>query len=158
MFLARAVAAASRPALRRPCLLLRPAAAPLSRWPTAPALCSAAPQRSFSTELEPVGKKPTIEDIEHSPREYYEMPPDVILALCATGDEDAREERLRREIMVQDRVSWDDAELKLNEIKDANDSIQSLNTTISKTGFKTMAFVRPLPRPRSGERAKRDWV
>ncbi len=40
------------------------------------------------------------------PRNYNEMPNDVLLTMAIGGDQDAREERLIREIMAVDNVSW----------------------------------------------------
>jgi hypothetical protein len=99
--------------------------------------------RQFSDEVASVpSRKPTIQDVIDSPREYYEMPPDVLLTLAVAEDAGARTERLIREIMIVDNVSWDDAEKKMQEIAKANAGINSLQTNISKTYFKTMAFVR----------------
>lgn len=88
-----------------------------------------------------VSRKPTIADVIDSPREYYEMPPDVLLTLAVAEDPDARTERLVREIMVIDTLSWDDAQPVVSKIRDDNMAINSTQTMISKTYFKTMAFV-----------------
>ena len=64
----------------------------------------------------PVGAKPTIEDAKTMPREYYEMPNDVLLTLAASGDYGSKEEILIREIMAVDGVSWQDAQPKFHEI------------------------------------------
>ena len=64
----------------------------------------------------PVGAKPTIEDAKTMPREYYEMPNDVLLTLAASGDYGAKEEIMIREIMAVDGVSWQDAQPKFHEI------------------------------------------
>ena len=64
----------------------------------------------------PVGAKPTIEDAKTMPREYYEMPNDVLLTLAASGDYGAKEEIMIREIMAVDGVSWQDAQPKFQEI------------------------------------------
>ena len=102
--------------------------------------------RHFSDEVEAVrSRKPTIADVIDSPREYYEMPPDVLLTLAVAEDEGARTERLVREIMIVDNVSWDDAQPKVQEIAEANMGINSLQTNLSKTYFKMMAFVRMTP-------------
>jgi hypothetical protein len=99
--------------------------------------------RQFSGDVASVpSRKPTIQDVIDSPREYYEMPPDVLLTLAVAEDPGARTERLIREIMIVDNVSWDDAEKKMQEIAEANAGINALQTNISKTYFKTMAFVR----------------
>ena len=102
--------------------------------------------RSDRDEVEAVrSRKPTIADVIDSPREYYEMPPDVLLTLAVAEDEGARTERLVREIMIVDNVSWDDAQPKVQEIAEANMGINSLQTNLSKTYFKMMAFVRMTP-------------
>ena len=63
-----------------------------------------------------LGRKPTLEDAKLMPREYYEMPNDVLLTLAASGDFGAKEERLIREIMAVDALSWQDAQPKFGEI------------------------------------------
>lgn len=40
------------------------------------------------------------------PKNYDEMPNDVLLSMAIMGDQEAREERLIREIMAVDDVSW----------------------------------------------------
>ena len=99
--------------------------------------------RLFSADAVDAGasRKPTIADVIDSPREYYEMPPDVLLTLAVAEDPDARTERLVREVMCIDTVSWDDAQPIVNKIRDDNMAINSTVTMISKTYFKTMAFV-----------------
>ena len=51
----------------------------------------------------------TVADAERLPRQYNEMPGDVLLVMAASGDQEAREERLIREIMAVDRVNWPEA-------------------------------------------------
>jgi 7-cyano-7-deazaguanine synthase in queuosine biosynthesis len=48
----------------------------------------------------------TIEQAKNMPRNYPEMPNDVLLTMAIMGDQDAREERMIREIMSVDNVSW----------------------------------------------------
>ncbi len=48
----------------------------------------------------------SIEEAKKMPRNYNEMPNDVLLTMAIGGDQDAREERLIREIMAVDNVSW----------------------------------------------------
>jgi hypothetical protein len=65
----------------------------------------------------PLGSKPTMEDAKTMPREYYEMPNEVLLTLAANGDYGAMEERLIREIMAVDDVTWDEAQPKFKEAR-----------------------------------------
>lgn len=53
------------------------------------------------------------------PRHYFEFPNDVLLSMAANGDHDARQERLTREIMAVDNVTWEDAQPKVVEIAGA---------------------------------------
>lgn len=48
----------------------------------------------------------TIEEAKKMPKYYKDMPNEMILNLAASGDQDAREERLIREIMATDNVTW----------------------------------------------------
>ena len=66
----------------------------------------------------------------------------MLLTLAVAECPGARTERLIREIMIIDNISWDDAEVKMREIAEANAGINALQTSLSKTYFKTMAFVR----------------
>ena len=136
----RTVLTGARPALRLG-LAAPQRAAVLRVSPISAALCSR--RRLFSDKVAPVpSRKPTIQDVIDSPREFYEMPPDVLLTLAVAECPGARTERLIREIMIIDNISWDDAEVKMREIAEANAGINALQTSLSKTYFKTMAFVR----------------
>ncbi len=48
----------------------------------------------------------TIEEAKKMPRLYREMPNDILLTMAVMGDQDAREERLIRDIMAVDNVTW----------------------------------------------------
>jgi hypothetical protein len=48
----------------------------------------------------------TLEVAKLLPKNYDEMPNDVLLSMAVMGDQEAREERLIREIMSVDNISW----------------------------------------------------
>jgi hypothetical protein len=48
----------------------------------------------------------TIDQAKNMPKNYDEMPNDVLLSMAIMGDQEAREERLIREIMSVDNISW----------------------------------------------------
>lgn len=48
----------------------------------------------------------SVADAKKMAKNYDEMPNDVLLSMAVMGDQEAREERLIREIMSVDNVSW----------------------------------------------------
>lgn len=48
----------------------------------------------------------TIDQAKSMPKNYDEMPNDVLLSMAIMGDQEAREERLIREVMSVDNISW----------------------------------------------------
>ena len=48
----------------------------------------------------------SIETAKQMPKNYDELPNDVLLTMAIMGDQEAREERLIREIMSVDNVKW----------------------------------------------------
>ena len=54
------------------------------------------------------------------PRHYYEFPNDVLLSAAIMGDQEAREERLIREIMVVDGLDWNAAHIKFQAVVETN--------------------------------------
>ena len=56
------------------------------------------------------------------PREYCEMPNDVLVTLATNGDHGASGERLTREIMAVDQITWDKAQAQLQLINAAKGS------------------------------------
>lgn len=48
----------------------------------------------------------TIEEAKKMPKNYNEIPNDILLNMAVMGDQEAREERLIREIMAVDNVTW----------------------------------------------------
>jgi hypothetical protein len=48
----------------------------------------------------------TVEEAKQMKRQYNEFNNDTLLSLAVMGDQEAREERLIREIMAVDGVSW----------------------------------------------------
>ena len=57
------------------------------------------------SSLRYMGTRVTIDQAKAMAREYDEMPNDVLLAMAASGDQEAKEERLIREIMAVDNVT-----------------------------------------------------
>lgn len=48
----------------------------------------------------------TVEEAKQMKRQYNEFNNDTLLSLAVMGDQEAREERLIREIMAVDGVTW----------------------------------------------------
>jgi len=82
-----------------------------------------------------VGTKPTIEEAQACPREFYEMSNTMIIRLAAEGIYEAIAERLIREVMAVDGVSWDEANEKFEKMIEANKSGMSMQTLPYKVGI-----------------------
>lgn len=48
----------------------------------------------------------TLEEAKKMPKTYRDMSNDVLITMAVMGDQEAREERLIREIMSVDNVNW----------------------------------------------------
>ena len=64
----------------------------------------------------------SIEIAKCMPKTYDELPNDMLLSLAIMGDQEAREERVIRDIMAVDNISWEKAEVKFLEIIHSNRS------------------------------------
>jgi hypothetical protein len=84
-----------------------------------------------------VPRTPTFEDAKNMPREFSEMSNDSLLVYASKGNHDACRERLLREIMFVDKVSWDKAHLRLDEMEIANKQYMSIATLPFKIGVLT---------------------
>ena len=71
------------------------------------------------------------------PRHYFEFPNDVLIGAAIMGDQEAREERLIREVMSVDDVDWDTAHVKFEEIVAENRSGLFVATLPYKIGIAT---------------------
>ncbi len=69
------------------------------------------------------------------PRAYSEMSNDTLIILSSQGDHDAARERLSREIMLVDGVSWADSQQKLDEIEASNKKFMFIGTLPYKIGL-----------------------
>eukprot|EP00343_Euplotes_focardii_P011206 CAMPEP_0205831020 /NCGR_PEP_ID=MMETSP0206-20130828/42775_1 /ASSEMBLY_ACC=CAM_ASM_000279 /TAXON_ID=36767 /ORGANISM="Euplotes focardii, Strain TN1" /LENGTH=263 /DNA_ID=CAMNT_0053135233 /DNA_START=32 /DNA_END=823 /DNA_ORIENTATION=+ len=79
--------------------------------------------------------RPTIEYAKSAARAFCEMPNHVLLILATDGDHDAREERLIREIMAVDTVTWEEAQPKLQQMRQLNSKGMVLATMPHKVGL-----------------------
>jgi hypothetical protein len=82
-----------------------------------------------------VFRKPTIEEAKNMPRAYSEMSNEALLVYAANDDFGANRERLIREIMVVDQVSWDAAQPVLRKIEFANKKHMFWGTLPYKLGI-----------------------
>jgi hypothetical protein len=64
--------------------------------------------------------KPDIELARRMPREYHEFSNVLLLKMASYGDQNAKEERLIRDIMTVDNCSWDAAQPRFLEIERVN--------------------------------------
>lgn len=79
----------------------------------------------------------TKEEARELPREFEEMSNDTITILARMGDQEAREERLIREIMRVDDVDWEAAQPRFQEMMEANRRGMWLATFPYKVGLVT---------------------
>lgn len=63
-----------------------------------------------------VSNRVSIEHAKAMPKNYDELSNDVLLTMAVMGDQEAREERVIREIMSVDNLSWEKAEVKFYEL------------------------------------------
>ena len=62
----------------------------------------------------------TKEEANAQPREFEEMSSETITILARMGDQEAREERLIREVMRTDDLNWEEAQPRFQEMMEAN--------------------------------------
>jgi hypothetical protein len=100
-------------------------------------LPAAALARHFSNAHPSVAgdRQVTIEVAKAMPKLYYEMPNDVLLTMAVMGDQEAREERLIREIMSVDDVDWDGAQPIFHDMVNSNRKGLFLATLPYKIGI-----------------------
>ena len=79
---------------------------------------------------------PSVDEAKKAPRDYEEMSNDVLVCMAVLGDQEAREERLIREIMSVDNVSWQDAQPKFFEIMKSNRKGLFMATVPYRMGIK----------------------
>eukprot|EP01126_Amoeba_proteus_P064061 TRINITY_DN8915_c0_g2_i6.p1 TRINITY_DN8915_c0_g2~~TRINITY_DN8915_c0_g2_i6.p1 ORF type:complete len:227 (-),score=25.85 TRINITY_DN8915_c0_g2_i6:80-760(-) len=65
--------------------------------------------RTFQNSRRLASSVVTIAEAKLLPQRYNQMPSDILVTLCGMGDQEAREERLIREIMVTDNLEWEEA-------------------------------------------------
>lgn len=69
------------------------------------------------------------------PKDHKTMPNDMLVVLAVTGDHEAREERVIREIMSTDDIPWEEAYPKFVQIANSNRQGLFLATLPYKTGI-----------------------
>lgn len=84
---------------------------------------------------EKAGKVVSIEEAKEMPKLMRELPNVVILSLAVSGDQEAREERLIREIMSVDDVDWNSANRTLTRMKNDNRKNVQIFTLPYKIGI-----------------------
>ncbi len=62
----------------------------------------------------------TIEEAKKMPKHYRDMPNDALLTMAIMGDQEAREERMIREIMAVDNFTWEQAQPTFLAMVEAN--------------------------------------
>lgn len=77
----------------------------------------------------------TIEQAKAMPTMYRMMPNELILSMAVMGDQEAREERLIREIMSVDNCSWIDAQPRFLEMVSSNRKYLAFATIPYKMGI-----------------------
>jgi hypothetical protein len=90
--------------------------------------------RAAGQTVRNISGRVTIETAKAMPKNYNEMPNEILLTMAVGGDQEAREERVIREIMSVDNIEWDKAQEKLGLIKTANRRGLSLITLPYKVG------------------------
>jgi len=102
--------------------------------------------RSFSTTPVPKavatarGQKPSLELAKSMPRDFCDMSNEVLCIYAAQGDHEAHRERLLREIMNVDGVSWKAAHAKMDEMETANKKLMFFATMPYKSGVAMGVF------------------
>lgn len=76
-----------------------------------------------------------MEIAQEQPRHICEFSNEAIAILAMQDDADAASERLRREIMVVDSITWEESDTKLDEISKANREYLWLGTMPYKIGI-----------------------
>lgn len=94
-------------------------------------------QRYLSTNNTSPQNIVTLDDAKKLPREFEEMSNDVITILAVLGDQEAREERLIREIMRVDGVTWQAAQPRFHQMIASNREGMWIATLPYKVGFLT---------------------
>lgn len=79
----------------------------------------------------------TIEEAKKMPKHYRDMPNDALLTMAIMGDQEAREERLIREIMGVDNITWEQAQPTFLSMVDANRRGLFMVTLPYKVGITT---------------------
>lgn len=79
----------------------------------------------------------TIEESKKMAKNYNELPNDVLVTLAVTGDQEAREERLIREIMSVDNTSWKDSQSVFTKMLASNRNGLFIATLPYKIGIAT---------------------
>jgi hypothetical protein len=67
-------------------------------------------------QMSSVPNRVSIEQAKAMPKNYDELSNDILLTMAVMGDQEAREERVIREIMSVDNLSWEKAEVKFYEL------------------------------------------
>jgi len=67
-------------------------------------------------QMSSVSNRVSIEQAKAMPKNYDELSNDILLTMAVMGDQEAREERVIREIMSVDNLSWEKAEVKFYEL------------------------------------------
>lgn len=89
--------------------------------------------RGFSSV--PTGNKVSIEVAKKMPKCYEELSNEALCIMASFGDQEAREERLIREIMSVENVTWANAQPKFEEMSRANKEGMWLATLPYKIGI-----------------------
>lgn len=102
-----------------------------------PALSAAVRNAPLSSGLSAraMSTRVTIEQAKALPKRYSEYPNEILLTMAVMGDQDAREERMIREIMSVDCVSWEDAEKTFQKMVAVNRQGLFVSTLPYKTGI-----------------------
>jgi len=82
----------------------------------------------------------SLEVAKQSPREFEEMSNDAIAIMAICGEQEAKEERLIREIMRADGITWDEAQPTFRQMKTDNRKGMYWATLPYKLGLYTATF------------------
>eukprot|EP01041_Mallomonas_annulata_P011251 gene11251-23533_t len=82
----------------------------------------------------------SIEEAKQMPKTYSAISNDTLIIMCGSGDQEAREERLIRDIMSTDTIEWNQAHEKFVQMSAVNCEWMSVATMPYKIGLFSSLF------------------